>query len=199
MPKLVLVSIPRAFSHMTDYTITGGACFVSLSRIDIGALADNYHFKTSSDECFCLFYIEFSVFFLCEIPLSQQFESTSPFRVEPQKKHSHSLLFVYYATAHQLRCLALNCSQKRESLLLPRQRTESPPRKRMTCEHRPASSFALSANLWTYILAHCSVPLVSFIVNKIICRLYRLRLLSTLLQCSVLQIARSFCTLQWAH
>lgn len=70
MPKLVLVSVPRAFSHMTDYTITGGACFVSLSRIDIGALADNYHFKSSSDECFSLFYIEFSAFFLCENPHS---------------------------------------------------------------------------------------------------------------------------------
>lgn len=23
MPKLVMVSVPRAFSHMTDYTITG--------------------------------------------------------------------------------------------------------------------------------------------------------------------------------
>lgn len=70
MPKLVLVSVPRAFSHMTDYTITGGACFVSLSRIDIGTLADNYHFKSSSDECFSLFYIEFSAFFLCENPHS---------------------------------------------------------------------------------------------------------------------------------
>ena len=68
MPKLVLVSVPRAFSHMTDYTITGGACFVSLSRIDIGALADNYHFKSSSDECFSLFYIEFSASSCVRIP-----------------------------------------------------------------------------------------------------------------------------------
>ena len=70
MPKLVMVSIPRAFSHMTDYTITGGTCFVPLSRIDIGALADNYHFKSSSDECFSLFYIELRAFFLCENPHS---------------------------------------------------------------------------------------------------------------------------------
>ena len=63
MPKLVMVSVPRAFSHMTDYTITGGACFVSLSRIDIGALADYFHFKSSSDECFSLFYIECNAFF----------------------------------------------------------------------------------------------------------------------------------------
>mgnify|MGYP006954142806 CR=1 FL=1 len=70
MPKLVMVSVPRAFSHMTDYTITGGACFVSLSRIDIGALADYFHFKSSSDECFSLFHTEFGVFFLCVNPHS---------------------------------------------------------------------------------------------------------------------------------